>query len=342
MDLEKLAARARFTLTAISLLGIVVVAIGLFLTLTIVSHAASSTYPDDNWIIGLYGVGGPMALMAAGLLMMVIPWTLSPITNLLFKRATEVRYQTEQFLSTLDAQQLQLEKIRNIVSLSDAAKQVAYREQDLQALRAAINEDMDKGDFEAATILANEMERRFGYVLEADRFREQIQITSRAAIDNRIREASDQIDSLLTKFEWFSATREAERIQRQFPTHPETRKLMERIEMARDSRKQDLLQGWKDAVAKDDIERSVVLLKQLDQYLLPAEAAAYKETARDVFRKRLQQLQAQFALQVHEKRWHEALKIGQQIIDEFPNTRIAIEVRERLPILQSNAQIPAP
>ena len=338
MDLEKLASRARFSLTIISAIGIMVVATGVFLTLTVLSHAASADYHDNNWVVGLYGVGGPMALIATGLLIAVIPWALYPITTLLFKRAVEVRYQTEQFLSTLDAQQLQLEKIRNIVSLSDAAKQVAFRAQDLQALRAAINEDMDKGDFEAATILANEMERRFGYVLEADRFREQIQITSRAAIDNRVREASDQIDILLAKAEWFGATREAERIQRQFPAHPEARKLMERIETARDEHKRDLLKNWKDAIARDDIEQSVSLLKQLDQYLSPSEATTYKETARDVFRKRLQQLQAQFAIHVHDKSWHEALRIGQQIMDEFPNTRTASEVRERLPILQSNAQ----
>jgi len=336
MDLEKLASRARITLIFISMVGMVVVAGGIFLTLAVLSHAANS--PANDWVIGLYGVGGPMGLVAAGLLMIVIPWVIYPITSLLFKRAIEVRYQTDQFLSTLDAQQAQLEKIRTIVSLSDAAKQVAYRAQDLEALRTAINEDMDKGDFEGATILANEMERRFGYVLEADRFREQIQNTSRAAIDNRVREAGDQVDILLAKSEWFGAIREAERIQRQFPAHPEARKLMERIEVARDTHKRELLKDWKDAVAKDDIEQSVSLLKQLDQYLSPSEAVAYKETARDVFRKRLQQLQAQFALHVHDKSWSEALRIGQQITEEFPNTRTATEVRERLPILQQKAQ----
>jgi len=338
MDLEKLASRARFTLTVIGLLGIMVVAVGVFLMLTVTSHAANS--PINSWVDGLYYVGGPMALIAGGLVMIVIPWALSPLTNLLFRRAIEVRYQTEQFLTALDAQRLQLEKIRDVICLSDAAKQVAFRAQDLQALRSAIREDMDKGDFEGATILANEMERRFGYVLEADRFREQIQATSRAAIDERVREAGDQIDVLTEKFEWFGATREAERIQRQFPAHPEARKFTERIETARDAHKRELLKDWKDAIARDDIERSVNLLKQLDQYLSPTEAAAYKETARDVFRKRQQQLQAQFAIHVHDKNWGEALRIGEQITSEFPNTQMAAEVRERLPILQENAKSP--
>ena len=131
--------------------------------------------------------------------------------------------------------------------------------------------------------------------------------------------------------------KEAERVGRQFPMNADARKLMERVEGARDAHKRDLLQKWKDAIAKDDIDQSMILLKQLDQYLSPSEAETYKETARDVFRKRLQQLQVQFALHVHDKNWGEAQRLGQQIVDEFPNTRAAAEVRERMPILQKNA-----
>jgi len=94
---------------------------------------------------------------------------------------------------------------------------------------------------------------------------------------------------------------------------------------------------WNEAVAKDDVDRSLALLRELDQYLSISEAEAYKESARDVFRKKLQQLGVQFALHVHDKNWMEALRIGRQITDEFPNTRMAAEVRERLPILEEKA-----
>ena len=56
--------------------------------------------------------------------------------------------------------------------------------------------------------------------------------------------------------------------------------------------------------------------------------------------RRLQQLGVQFALHVHDKNWGEALRIGRQITDEFPNTRMAAEVRERMAILQGKAQQP--
>jgi hypothetical protein len=112
------------------------------------------------------------------------------------------------------------------------------------------------------------------------------------------------------------------------------------VDSARDDHKREILKAWKEAIAKDDLEASVLLLKQLDQYLSPSEAEAYKENARDVFRKRLQQLGVQFALHVHDKNWGEALRIGRQITDEFPNTRMAAEVRERMEILRSKAQQP--
>ena len=156
----------------------------------------------------------------------------------------------------------------------------------------------------------------------------------------RIRETAENVEVLVKRFEWSTAMRECARVQRQFPDHPDVKKIADRIQNARDGHKRDLLKEWKDAVTRDDVERSVALLKELDQYLSPSEAEAYKESARDVFRKRLQQLGVQFALHVHDKNWGEALRIGRQITDEYPNTRMAAEVRERMAILQNKAQQP--
>ena len=108
---------------------------------------------------------------------------LLPVVNLLYRRALDSRFRGEQIAESLESQRQTLERIREVASLSDAAKQVAFRAKDLEALRSAIREDMNRGDFEAAMMLANEMERRFGYALEADKFRDQINTTSRAAIE---------------------------------------------------------------------------------------------------------------------------------------------------------------
>jgi hypothetical protein len=348
MDLEKLGSRAKSTLLIVSFMGLLLTAVVVILTLLVVSHAMhpagsggpGATVTGEEWITGLSMATGPIVLVAVGLLIACVPWVVLPLTNLVFRRAIDSRYRSEQLLGNLESQRQTLEGIREAASLSDAAKQVAFRAKDLQALRAAIREDMDKGDFESATMLANEMELRFGYGQEADKFRDQINTTSKAAIERRIRETAENVDGLLQKFEWRAALRESGRLKKQFPDNPEVAAIADKIETARDAHKRELLKNWKDAVAKDDVDTSVGLLKQLDQYLTPSEAEAYKEAARDVFRKRLQQLGVQFALHVHDKNWAEALRIGRTITDEFPNTRMAAEVRERMAILQGKAQQP--
>lgn len=339
LDIEKMASRARAVLTTISLLGVLVLAGGIALTAVILWNNKSG--PGADWISALEHATGPLMLIAVGMLIACMPWGVMQIAGILLRRAQDDRYHRDQMITVIENQNKVLEAIREVGSLSDAAKQVAYRAKDLEALRAAIREDLQRGDFEAATMLVNEMERRFGYALEADKIREQINHSSRAAIDQRVRDTVESVEILLSRYEWNDATRESDRLLRLFPTHVEARRLPAKITMARDDHKRQLLKMWKEAVAKDDVDRSLELLRELDQYLTAAEAEAYKESARDVFRKKLQQLGVQFALHVHDKNWNEALRIGRQITDEFPNTRMAAEVRERLPILEDKAQQPA-
>ncbi len=338
MDLEKMTARARRVLSAISAVGVLVFVAGAALTVAVVSQ--TSQKPGGDWIAGVSAATGPFVLGTIGILLACVPWAVLQVVTILLRGAGDESFQTEQLMGMMDTQRQLLEAIRETTALSDSAKQVAFRAKDLTTLRAAIGEDIQKGDFEAATMLVNEMERRFGYAQEADRLREQILEKSKAAIDQRVADTVEHVELLLTRFEWADATRESDRLARLFPNHLEARRLPSRIQTARDAHKRELLKMWKDAVAKDDVDRSVELLRQLDQYLTPSEAEAYKEGARDVFRKRLQQLGVQFALHVHDRNWMDALRIGRQITDEFPNTRIAAEVRERLPILEEKAQQP--
>jgi hypothetical protein len=336
LDIEKMATRARRVLTTVSFIGIAVFAVGTALAIVMALKTAGK--PGEDWVSGLAQANGPLVLCAIGALIACMPWGVLQIADILIRRAHDDRYHRDHMIGALEAQAKAISELRDVSTLSDAAKQVAYRAKDLEALRAAIREDLGRGDFEAATMLVNEMERRFGYALEADKIREQITNSSRAAIDQRVADTVEHVDMLLTRYEWADATRECDRLLRLFPTHPEARRLPERITIARDGHKRELLKLWKEAVAKDDVDHSLELLRELDPYLTTAEAEAYKESARDVFRKKLQQLGVQFALHVHDKSWHEALKIGRQITAEFPNTRMAAEVRERLPILEEKAQ----
>ena len=73
-------------------------------------------------------------------------------------------------------------------------------------------------------------------------------------------------------------------------------------------------------------------------YLTPNEGLALQEAARDVFRNKLHSLGVQFSLAVSEKQWAKALETGQQIIHDFPNSRMAEEIREKVDVLRQKVE----
>ena len=56
-----------------------------------------------------------------------------------------------------------------------------------------------------------------------------------------------------------------------------------------------------------------------------------------MFKARLLNMGVQFSMAVHEKRWGDAIAIGRQINDEFPNSGIAREVRGKWDVLNTRA-----
>ena len=97
--------------------------------------------------------------------------------------------------------------------------------------------------------------------------------------------------------------------------------------------------AWDDAVKRQETDRSLDILRELDFYLTPNEGFALQEAARDVFRTKLHNLGVQFAIAVTEKRWVNALEIGEHIINDFPNSKMCEEIRGKLGILQQNVQL---
>ena len=56
-----------------------------------------------------------------------------------------------------------------------------------------------------------------------------------------------------------------------------------------------------------------------------------------MFHERLMKMRVQFSLAVKEKRWKDAIQVGQSIIGEYPNSRMAKEVAETMDALQTRA-----
>ena len=78
--------------------------------------------------------------------------------------------------------------------LSDRAKSIAFRVKDREALRRAISEEVAKQDWEAALVLADEIERGFGYRGEAARVWQEVDQRRREAVQRQINDALGTID----------------------------------------------------------------------------------------------------------------------------------------------------
>ena len=115
--------------------------------------------------------------------------------------------QMTQLLARISEQQL----------LSDRAKAVAYREKDRDALRRAIQEEVNRGDWDAALRLADEIEQAFGYRTEATRVREEVRARRQEQVRRQIQEVVDVIDRHTRSEQWNGALREAERLMGMFP-----------------------------------------------------------------------------------------------------------------------------
>ena len=221
--------------------------------------------------------------------------------------------------------------------LSDQLKAVAFREKDRAVLQDAIQEDIRMGSFESAEVLIRELENRFGSREQAQNLRQQLIQARSATTQENIEAALKHLESLWIIHHYADAQRLEDQLLRLYPARPEVQNLKGQSQKRREDHKKELLSRWDKAVKSDDIDQSIELLKLLDEYLTPTEGAALEETARGVFRKKLQNMGIEFTLYVTEKKWAQALKIGRTIIEEYPNSRMAQEVREKIGVLEQRA-----
>ncbi|MFP4053177.1 MAG: hypothetical protein ACLFV7_04860 [Phycisphaerae bacterium] len=281
-----------------------------------------------------------LAQTAGGLLVAALAVIGYGLVKLLVSNERGVRTAAEHVRrveSLSEEQHRQVQKLTDLNQLSDQAKALIFREREIEAFRETLHADLMRQDYRSAELLADAIESRFGYSEEAAELRQEIQESRDRTLDEKIDAAIARIDSILARHDWTQAAREADRVLALFPQNDKVAALPERIEEAHNARKRELLQQYGEAVRKNDIDRSIQLLRELDLYLTPQEAAAMEESARGVFRAKLHNMGVQFAICVTDQRWAEAIEVGEQIIADYPNSRMAQEVREKMDQLRSRA-----
>jgi hypothetical protein len=266
-------------------------------------------------------------LMGLGGLAIIMTIALYPITLALYSRQGSSGNNTAGTLESINHRML----------ISDTAKRILHRNHDRQALRRAIREDISTRDFEAALVLVNEMSDAYGYRLEAEQFRAEIEKAREAEYEAKLDEAIRGLDNMIARHDYETAHREAGRIERIFAESERVDKLRKQVIESRERFKHEIERKFLEAAGRDDIEVAMDLMKELDKYLSEQEAAPFRETARGVIGKKRQNLGVQFKLAVHDKEWTQSVRVGEQLIREFPNSKMAAEVRQMLDILRQRA-----
>lgn len=274
------------------------------------------------YVPALIGFLGILVILAS-----VLAW----VTSLVLLKIERNLFRTHDVLLDIQelvrGQQSKLSEIAENVQLSDATKSIARREKERKALHEAIQDEILRGNWDAAYYLVDELEKRFGYRAEAVKLREEIDAWRGRAKEQRLVQAVKQIDVAIDAHDWKRARLLASQVAQVFPGDERATNLDLRIRDAFDRRKQSLLETWRQSVQGHDIEKSLETLKELDHYLTAQEAQDLREPARALFRERLQNLGDKFTAAYKTKQWDTARQAGERIQAEFPTSKMAEQVR---------------
>ncbi|MEQ8770703.1 MAG: hypothetical protein RIB60_09370 [Phycisphaerales bacterium] len=302
------------------------------------------------WLIGIYGVlfavtaaavvygvvEGDREVGIAGALGLVVTLAAAPVAWFLQRGAGGE--DDGELARAAERVEAAVREMTEVGALSDDARRVLNRGRERDLLRRAIEEDIASEDWDAAMVLVKELAERFGYRSDAEGFRARIETARYQTQDRRVAEAVAGLDGLITQRRWEDARAEAERITRLFPDSMRVEGLRHRVESARERLKVDLERRFLKAAEEDRIDEAMALLNELDQYLTEAEAAPYQEVARGVIGKARENLGVQFKLAIHDRAWDDAASVGERIIESFPNSRMADEIRGMIDELRDRAQ----
>jgi hypothetical protein len=286
---------------------------------TIVAYAVVAVISVAMIVIGSERDLGELLL--AGLIGLIGVLLLAPLVAVIRGSARGVG------TGRLSAVTAALERLAEEQALSDDARRVLNRKREKEILCRAIEEDIAAQDWDAATILVKELAERFGYRVEAEEFRQRIERTRSETLDRKVGDAIRNLDALIVRRQWGEAEAEAARITRVYPSSPRAEGLRHRVERARERYRIDLERRFLNAAKEGRAEEAHELLKELDAYLTEADAEPYRELARGVIGQARENLGVQFKLSVQDRDWRRAAEVGERIIRDFPNTRMAEEIR---------------
>lgn len=276
-------------------------------------------------------------ILAMGALAIVLVLAVAPISFAAARAPADAGPPADAVVRELVELRAAVDRLREYQALSDDARRVLNRARERDLLVRAIEEDIAAEDWDAAVILCDELAGRFGYREEAEQFRQRVEQARASTRDRNVAGAIAALDGLIVQRRWEHALNHAASIQRLYPDSPRVNGLRQRVENARERYKTDLERRFLHAAQGQNADEAMQMLKELDAYLTEAEAEPYRELARGVIGKARDNLGAQFKLAVRDRRWRDAAQTGERIIAEFPNSRMAEEVRQMIDSIRARA-----
>ncbi len=309
-------------------IAIVVAAVGVVLVLAIFTNLFEKAE----------SIRQPVLLMGALIFLGALLATLSRVSKIV-DTLNDNSSRLEEASKALSHIRDGLMQINHSTRISDTAKAIAFREEDRRSLREAVFERLKQNDFDGAYEIVDEIENHSEYRLLAEQLRRQVDDYRNATEEERVDQGIAEVERLFDACQWVKASLQVESLIRAHPQSEKMKSLRLKLIERKEERKRILLAAWDDAVTRQETDRSLAILRELDMYLTPNEALALQEAAKDVFRTKLHNLGVQFTLAVSDKQWANALDIGQQIMRDFPNSRMCGEIREKLQVLKQNVQL---
>jgi len=276
-------------------------------------------------------------LLLAGVFIIAIITTLSNVIKI-FDAIQDNSVKLEIMTEALKKNQSVLTEISQSTHLSEAAKAIIFRDEDRQFLIEAVLDKLQQQDIDGAYEIIDGIANHAGYTELAEHLRAEADKHRGVTEQERIEQAVVAIERLFESYQWAKAGTQIEKLISAYPDSEEAKVLRMSLIDKKEERKKVLLNAWDDAVRRRATDRSLEILKELDLYLTPEEGLALQEAARDVFKDKLHNLGVQFSLAVSGEQWGKAIQIGQEIIRDFPNSRMSAEIRERMDVLKQRVR----
>jgi hypothetical protein len=309
---------------------IICLALAIIAALTIFTNVFQKA--EDNLLRQLVFMLGGLVFLSALLAMLS---RVFKILDALRNNSTKL----EEVTGALGKISTELAQINHSTRVSETAKAIAFREADRQSLREAVFDKLQQQDFNGAYEVIDEISKRPEYKELAEQLKTQAGRYHDSTDQERVGQVLAHIEKLLDDGQWARASAQIEGLIKTHPDNEQAKEMRQVLLDKKQQRKGILLAAWDEAVKNQETDRSLGILKELDLYLTPNEGLALQEAARDVFRTKLHNLGVQFAIAVTEKQWAGALEVGQQIVNDFPNSKMSEEIRGKLDVLKQNVQL---